>query len=101
MSTLVVVLVCLSIWRLARLVAVDEITRPLRERVINRFGVDGQIAYLVTCLWCVSPYIGAVVSTVAVLVVGATDPWLWVALLTATGSLVSGIGQSIEDRLDR
>lgn len=48
----------LATYRLTRLVVSDEITAPLREKVIDRFGhpEDSKVSYLVTCPHCVSVY---------------------------------------------
>jgi len=48
----------LAVHRLTRLAVEDEITRPLRERITDA-APDGRLAYLVTCPWCVSMWIGA------------------------------------------
>jgi hypothetical protein len=98
MSSLYVVVTLLASWRLGRLLAVDEITRPLRHRVILR-NPDGKLAYLVTCPWCVS------IWTAPALVVGPVfwpdNRWLMFVNVCLAASLAAGIGQSIEDRLDR
>ncbi len=100
MSTLVVVLVLLSLARLARLIAIDEISAPLRQRVVDR-KPSGQLAYLVTCPWCVSVHLWPLVALVVFVGAPVADPWLWVALLTFSGSLVAGLAVTVEDRLDR
>lgn len=99
MSTLIVVLVVLSLARLARLITIDEISAPLRQRVVDR-KPTGQLAYLVTCPWCVSIWLFPFAAVVA-FVVETTDPWLWTALLTFSGSLLAGLAVTVEDRLDR
>jgi hypothetical protein len=47
----------LAVHRLTRLLVVDEVTRPLRERVEPHLG--DRATYLASCPWCVSPYIAA------------------------------------------
>ena len=97
--TLLVVLALVASWRLARLLAIDEIFRPAREKIVGRFGEDGQIAYLITCPWCISVWSSI---PVAGLVVWFPDNRaVWAALLVLSGSGIAGIMQSVEDRLDR
>lgn len=48
----------LAVHRLTRLVTEDEVTRPVRERVQDA-APEGRLAYLLTCPWCVSVWIGA------------------------------------------
>jgi hypothetical protein len=47
----------LAVYRLTRLVVDDEVTRPLRERAEPHLGE--RALYLVSCPWCVSPYVAA------------------------------------------
>lgn len=104
MSTTIVVLLVLALWRFARLLSIDEISRPLRERIAGR-KPDGQVAYLVTCPWCISIWCGWLLVVPTVLL--ATDLGFWIdglwlsLLLVLAGSLVAGFGTTVEDRLDR
>jgi hypothetical protein len=96
--TLLVVLTILASWRLARLLSVDEVFQPVR----NWFGERGdRWAYFVTCPWCLSMYISPVLATVVVAWSDFADPVLWIIVISLTGSLAAGMGQTIEDRLDR
>lgn len=123
--TLVSVLVCLAAWRLARLVSVDRIAKPVRRWIagtpdtwidnvkldageIDRDGLPFDdrptLGYLVTCPWCVSIYVTPPLALVAVSTLTDLDWGDRVAmafLLTLVGSLAAGIGQTVEDRLDR
>jgi hypothetical protein len=51
----------LAAYRLTRLVIEDEITEPLRDKVVARFGPpsSSKISYLVHCPHCVSMYASA------------------------------------------
>ncbi|MGY4103415.1 hypothetical protein ACW2Q0_28210 [Nocardia sp. R16R-3T] len=49
--------------RLTRLITDDYIARHLRAWVIRRTGYKSNWSYLVTCPWCMSPWIGAIVIT--------------------------------------
>lgn len=86
-------------WRVARLLTVDQIAQPFRDRVVARAGLASNWAYLVTCPWCMSIWTSPPI--VAAAVVWPTNRVVLVALASLTASLVAGLGQSIEDRLDR
>lgn len=93
--TLLIVLgVCGATTRLTRLVVEDRITLAIRQWVIRRFGGESAASYLVTCPWCVSPYVAALVSVPAVL--WGCDFLAWhirfvlCALLIPTASHVAG-----------
>jgi hypothetical protein len=55
----------LAVHRLTRLVTRDELLRPLRDRIADR-NPEGRLAYLVSCPWCVSPYVAAAWALLAV-----------------------------------
>lgn len=84
---LIVVLGALSTARLTRLVTADQLTEPLRRRVIQRVQEGGHLEYLVSCAWCASVWIGFPVAL-------ALTPWLAGALhvhgLLAALALVYG-----------
>jgi hypothetical protein len=96
--TLLVFLVLLSAWRLARLAAVDEITRPLRQRIVN-WSDGGPVGYLVTCSWCVSIWTTGLAAAPAVFF--PDNRFVLIGLLVLAGSAFAGIMQTVEDRLDR
>lgn len=53
-------------YRLTRLITEDEITRPLRERLWDRYPPESTaIGYLISCPHCVSIYAGAAVTGLA------------------------------------
>jgi len=99
MTAVLVVVVVLASWRLARLLSVDEIFRPARERVIDRAGADSQIAYLVTCPWCISVWSSP--PLIAAAVWWPQNRVVWIVALSLAASGFAGIMQSVEDRLDR
>lgn len=94
--TLPIVLAILAIWRVARLVTVDEITAPLRATVAKR---SERLAYLTSCPWCISVWIGWP------LLIGPVwfpdNRFLFAVNVALAASIVAGMGQSVEDRLDR
>lgn len=63
MSPFLFLLVVLAVYRVTRLIAVDDITRPFRDRA------RGWLGELVTCPFCV----GAWVSALAIIFVQVTD----------------------------
>lgn len=99
MSALFVVVLLLACWRVARFLALDELSRPLRERLIVKFGEASQLAYLISCPWCISFW--SSIPIVWLSLIHQEQLATQVILLALAGSLVSGLGQTIEDRLDR
>ena len=51
-----------AVWRLTRLVTEDEVTRPVRDWVIER-APDGRLAYLIECPHCVGVWAGLAVAS--------------------------------------
>lgn len=68
----------LAVHRLTRLVAVDEVTAPLRASVSGR-NPEGRLAYLLSCPWCVSVYVAAG----------------WAALTVAAPPVAAGAGAAL------
>jgi hypothetical protein len=99
MTTIYVILVLLACWRLARLLTVDELTRPIRDRIAAKAGPDSQLTYLVTCSWCMSVW--SSIPVVAAVVYWPTNRAVFTVVAVLAGSLVAGMGQTVEDRLDR
>lgn len=109
---LLLLLYVLAVHRVSRLLTVDEI--PLiavpRDLVRDYFGVfdpDGKlvagrqlgvvgwsIAYVLTCPWCMSVYVGAALVFVLGGWVSTPLPWLWVAAGSTVTGLLSGVLES-------
>lgn len=72
MDTVALILLPLAVARVTRLITADRILEPVRDRLISRWierkGGDSLAAYLITCPWCVSVYVGAA---------GAAGWWAW------------------------
>lgn len=94
MTTLI--LAALATARLTRVITQDRITLAPRKwalrRLVNRYGEDHLLPYLIVCDWCVSIYVGAGV-TAAWVTVGETlwfqAPAAALALSYAAGFLAS------------
>lgn len=84
----VLILACLTTFRLTRLVTHDAILDVPRGWVIRR--APGPLVYFVQCTWCVSVW--AAGAVVLVLDQFATVPLPWAVALTA--SAVTGIVES-------
>lgn len=95
-STLLVILALCAVWRVARLVTVDEVTRPIRERIAGR---GDRWAYFITCPWCTSIWIGPLVAWAVVY--HDNNRVVQIIVIALAASMVAGIGQAVEDRLDR
>jgi len=51
------ILVTLAVARVTRLITSDDISRPFRRWVIEKWGDDSQPAILVHCAWCAGAWI--------------------------------------------
>lgn len=67
MDIVTLALVVLTTARLTRLVVADRISQPLRTWAVRKLGEDSGAAYFIHCPWCVSIWVGALVSAVAYL----------------------------------
>ena len=95
MSALLVLLVFLATWRVARFVTVDYLAEPIRVRADQ---VGERIGYLFSCPWCLSVWLAPIVAVPAVL--WPTNRAVWAVLLVLSASAVAGLLSSIEDALD-
>lgn len=73
---LLVVAGALATARLTRLVTADQLTLPLRRRVLSRAREGGQLEYLLSCAWCTSVWIGIPIA----------------GLVTGLSGLATGLG---------
>ena len=65
----------------------------------KRWGIIGySLAYIWTCPWCMSPWVAAALSWIAVWL-GFSVPLPW--LLIAVASQATGVMQSLDERLDQ
>lgn len=87
-ATLVVVLVCLTTYRVSRFIALDAfppVAVP-RDWVLRKLGDDHWFSYLITCMWCVSVYVSGGLVLVTDHWVSVPLPWLvWPAASAVTG----------------
>jgi hypothetical protein len=82
-------LVSLATFRATWFITVDDFPPIARFRswVTARFGEGSAVAYLVTCLWCVSVWLGGFITILTDLFVSVPLP----VLVWATSSAVTGI----------
>lgn len=98
MVLLSLILVTLAVARLTRLVTVDQITLTFRRWVVNRWGDESSITYLVHCSWCTSIWLSIIPAAIWTALMLPVRQW-WVAVPTALAiSYVSGILSQIEER---
>jgi len=67
---------CASAWRITHLVTADAFppVAALRDKVMDFFGPDSSITYLVTCSYCVGIWTGAAVTAARLLTPRAWRP---------------------------
>lgn len=91
-----VMLDALATYRVTRLITQDEITRPVREKLVERFESRGysRAAYLLQCPYCVSVWVG-----LGVAVASRSRRWETLRLALAASGVVSII-HSVEAALE-
>jgi hypothetical protein len=52
----------LAVARISRLIAIDQITLPIRQWVLKRSGDNGWFTFLIHCPYCASVWVGAAAS---------------------------------------
>lgn len=72
MTVLVVLAYVVAVARLTRLVVDDQLTLPLRRRIVDTYGVDDWRTYLAHCSACVSIY-----TAVALMPLLIAARWHW------------------------
>lgn len=99
MAVLAIPFLALAVYRVWRIVAVDQITEPIRARFIFRDGRVWQwIADLIECPWCLGFWLSGVASVAYVGALGLS--WWWVWLLWPAVSCVVGILGKLVDSHD-
>ena len=85
----------LAVYRVWRIIAVDQITEPIRARFIWREGRVWQwIADLIGCPWCLGWWLSGVAAAAYVVALGLS--WWWVLLLWPAVSCVVGFLGKVE-----
>lgn len=80
------IILALATHRITRLITTDTIFNGLRERIWNKFPPNRvNLGYLITCDWCTSLWVSAMVIPAYLL---APTPTIVVSLVLATSSVV-------------
>ena len=88
-SPLDLLIAALSVARVTRLITTDYLTAGTRAKLINRWGTDSPLSYLITCQWCASIW----VATVAAPLVWwwGDTPWMMLPALVLAFSQAAGM----------
>jgi hypothetical protein len=90
--------ISLAVARATRLVTADRIMLFLRRWVINKWGEESSMAYLVHCNWCTSIWIAAPSAAVwATLMLPWRSWWLAIPAWFAM-SYIAGLSSQLEER---
>ena len=99
-AVLTVVLVALATYRITRLLVRDSFP-PIavqRARIEERWGDGSWQAYLSTCTWCASVYVGGVVIGITDYITSVPLPgWTWAAASAVAGLLASWEQVEVEE----
>lgn len=95
LNSVTILLSIIAIYRITAIIIDDRIFDAIREFIFRKFGTSKlDIAYLITCYWCLSFWVGLLCLPLMLFV-----PWLWgPAALVLTASAVAGILGSVVRR---
>lgn len=80
-----------AVVRLTRFVNLDVLFEPVRTWVEAKLGADSKIAYLLSCPWCASMWIAAVVMPTAYAMAGTRFTAFEVAASILAASYAAGL----------
>jgi hypothetical protein len=96
MAVLSIPFLALAVYRVWRIIAVDQITEPIRARFIFRDGrVWRWVADLIGCAFCLGWWLSGVAAVAYVGALGLSGWWVW--LLWPAVSCVVGFLGKIDD----
>lgn len=90
------VLLTIAVARITRLVTADYIMLPFRRWVVNRWGEDSAISYLVHCSWCSSIWISVPAAIAWAFVLLPLSQWWLAAPAALAMSYVTGLLSQVE-----
>lgn len=88
-----------AVFRLAWLIAADNITQPVRDWVEHQFGEESKPAYLINCLWCTSIWVCVPLAILSWLFMDGTL-WQWACAALTASALTGGIGSPLYKHLN-
>lgn len=77
-----------AVARLTRLIVDDQIFNRFRRWVLRKWGDESWQSYLITCPWCMSIWLGAVIMPPAAI---WPNQWVIAALAVPAASMVTGL----------
>jgi hypothetical protein len=87
------IILALAAHRLTRLITTDTIFSPLREKIWNKFPPDKiNLGYLITCDWCTSIWVSAILISSYLLI---PYPTVVVSLVLAISTIVGYLAARI------
>jgi hypothetical protein len=98
-NLLLIVLAAITVYRASRLITGDKVGEPVRNWAKRH---SAWLAYLTSCDWCVSMYLGAAAAAVVVWTSSdvLADDWLWFVVIWFAVSGVTGFLSTVEQALD-
>lgn len=88
MIVVCLVVAMIAVARITRLLVLDELLVGYRRWVVNRWGKDSKITYLVHCPWCTSIWVALVVMPPSVI---WPNRWMLAALAIPAASMIAGM----------
>lgn len=88
MIAISLVVAALAVARITRFLVEDFLTNGYRRWVVNKWGDESLMSYLVHCPWCTSMWVGIPIMPVAVI---WPNVWIVSVLSIPAASMVSGL----------
>lgn len=88
MIAISLVVAALAVARITRFLVEDFLTNGYRRWVVNKWGDESLMSYLVHCPWCTSMWVGIPIMPVAVI---WPNVWVVSVLSIPAASMVSGL----------
>lgn len=100
MPVYVWLLAVVAVVRVTRFVNLDVLFEPVRAWVEGRFGADSKVAYLLSCPWCASIWVAAVVMPAAYLAAGHAFTPFEVGASVLVASYAAGVADRFLESSD-
>lgn len=79
-----------AVARVSMFIPDDRLFHRVKKWLIRARGEDSQLAYLATCNWCISIWVGLLIMPATVFITWGWNQWLLAVLSVPTSSLVAG-----------
>jgi hypothetical protein len=80
-----------AVARVSMFIPDDRLFLPVKRWLIRVRGEDSNLAYLATCGWCISIWLGVLIMVPTVFILWGWEQWLLALVSAPASSLVAGL----------